>query len=405
MTRNLLTDRRVANAKPKEREYLLNDGEGLYLRVRPTGAKSWTVKVGNNKKAIGRYPSMSLAQARSVFEKMTGVGVDKNMTLDDLFNRWFDDYAAINRSDLATLRSNYNTTLKDELGHVTLDQLTRGDLMAAFDKKILSGTPAAAAASFTTTGQVLKWGYTREFITHLPLFGLTIKDLGVKRREGERFLTPKEVPMFMQATTFALNARDSWLPHALACWFSLATGARTVEVVNARGADIDWVNGTWTIHGSVAKNDMEHIVHLNTLSKHILQGAESMDGFLFRHIKGRAVDMPHLDAPALLRFINKLFDSDLFPNGMERFTAHDLRRTTGTLMGELGVESDVIDLCLNHREVNKVKRTYQKHLRLDDRRQAFEKFGDYLVNLLGELDCLPTLGSLTYPTKSGGRHA
>ncbi|WP_048769052.1 tyrosine-type recombinase/integrase [Oligella urethralis] len=407
MAINLLTDRKVANAKSKEREYLLHDGNGLYLRVRPTGSKSWTVKVGNTKKSIGRYPAMSLAQARSVFEKMVSVGSDKTMTVDGLFHRWYEDYALPNRSDLATIRSNYKSTLMNEVGHIPLEQLTRKDLMAAFDKKILSGTPQAAAASFTLFGQILKWGYTREFITHLPLYGLTLKDLGVKRSEGERFLSPNEVPVVIQSMIMAVNARKHWTTHAVACLFALATGARTIEVVKARKEDIDLESGTWKIQGSISKNGLEHIVHLNALSRHLLKGIQhvtSAGGYLFYNRNKKDPNSLHLDSPGLLRFIKRLFSEHLLPEGFERFTAHDLRRTVGTLMGELGIEGEVIDLCLNHREKNKVKRTYQKQLRLDDRRQAFERYGDYIVSLLGNLDSLPTLESLRYPTTNVDQH-
>lgn len=36
-----LTDKAVKNAKPKEKEYRLSDGGGLYLVVKPNGGKLW----------------------------------------------------------------------------------------------------------------------------------------------------------------------------------------------------------------------------------------------------------------------------------------------------------------------------------------------------------------------------
>lgn len=36
-----LTDRKIKSAAPTGKEFTLSDGEGLQLRVRPTGAKSW----------------------------------------------------------------------------------------------------------------------------------------------------------------------------------------------------------------------------------------------------------------------------------------------------------------------------------------------------------------------------
>ena len=41
MAKSLLTPQTIKHSKPKDNEYLLNDGENLYLRIRPTGSKDW----------------------------------------------------------------------------------------------------------------------------------------------------------------------------------------------------------------------------------------------------------------------------------------------------------------------------------------------------------------------------
>lgn len=41
MATNQLSDTGIRKAKPEPKEYLLADGDGLFLRVRPTGAKDW----------------------------------------------------------------------------------------------------------------------------------------------------------------------------------------------------------------------------------------------------------------------------------------------------------------------------------------------------------------------------
>ena len=70
-----LTNTEVDKAKPKESEYNLSDGNRLYLRVKPTGAKAWIFNyyhpVTNKRTSltIGTYPSVSLAQARQKREE------------------------------------------------------------------------------------------------------------------------------------------------------------------------------------------------------------------------------------------------------------------------------------------------------------------------------------------------
>lgn len=56
-----------ATSKPSDKEYLLADGEGLFLRVRPTG-KAWIYRYKHEgrqtKLSLGPYPVVSLAAAR-----------------------------------------------------------------------------------------------------------------------------------------------------------------------------------------------------------------------------------------------------------------------------------------------------------------------------------------------------
>lgn len=65
-----LNDLQVRRAKPKAQRYTLADGNGLYLCVEPTGAKSWRVRyrlpgsTHATPATIGTYPALSLADAR-----------------------------------------------------------------------------------------------------------------------------------------------------------------------------------------------------------------------------------------------------------------------------------------------------------------------------------------------------
>src|SRR5688572_25977637 len=63
-----LSDARIRNAKPRSGPYRLSDGQGLYLEIRPTGARLWRYRyrlVGKeNLFAIGAYPEVGLADAR-----------------------------------------------------------------------------------------------------------------------------------------------------------------------------------------------------------------------------------------------------------------------------------------------------------------------------------------------------
>ena len=77
-----LNELTIKAAKPGEKEYLLADGEGLYLRVRPSG-KAWVYRYKlagrQTKLSFGPYPAVSLATARTRARKeaaMRASGID-----------------------------------------------------------------------------------------------------------------------------------------------------------------------------------------------------------------------------------------------------------------------------------------------------------------------------------------
>ena len=60
----MLTDAGIKTLKPQEVRYLVSDGGGLNLKVRPNGTCSWVYRYrlqGRAEKVIlGAYPAMSL---------------------------------------------------------------------------------------------------------------------------------------------------------------------------------------------------------------------------------------------------------------------------------------------------------------------------------------------------------
>ena len=68
-----LTDTAIRNAKPRDRDYKLADGNGLYLLVTPSGGKLWRLKYRldgiERKLALGKYPAVSLLDARKARAK------------------------------------------------------------------------------------------------------------------------------------------------------------------------------------------------------------------------------------------------------------------------------------------------------------------------------------------------
>ncbi|HJU07219.1 MAG TPA: Arm DNA-binding domain-containing protein, partial [Rhodanobacteraceae bacterium] len=81
----MLTPSAVANAKPRGSAYKLGDGRGMYLLVKPDGARWWRFDyrrpgIGKrNTLSLGIYPDVSLKRAREKRDdarKLLADGVD-----------------------------------------------------------------------------------------------------------------------------------------------------------------------------------------------------------------------------------------------------------------------------------------------------------------------------------------
>lgn len=82
-----LSDVQVKNSKPKDSDYKVADGGGLYLLVSATGGRLWWMDYRFNDKrktmAFGAYPAITLADARQRREeakKLLANGVDPGET-------------------------------------------------------------------------------------------------------------------------------------------------------------------------------------------------------------------------------------------------------------------------------------------------------------------------------------
>lgn len=88
-----LSELKLKAAKPKEKDYILVDGDGLQMRVRSNGSRLWSFNYYHpvTKKRInmglGAYPELSLAQARKMTveaRELLATGIDPKEERDNL---------------------------------------------------------------------------------------------------------------------------------------------------------------------------------------------------------------------------------------------------------------------------------------------------------------------------------
>jgi hypothetical protein len=84
-----LSDTACKNAKAKEKQYRLADGDGLHLLVQPNGSKLWQLRYQYLEKenilSFGKYPIVTLAEARGrrdEAKKLLAVDFREELTRD-----------------------------------------------------------------------------------------------------------------------------------------------------------------------------------------------------------------------------------------------------------------------------------------------------------------------------------
>ena len=124
-----LTQQKIDSATPKEKEYNLGDGNGLYLFVRPTGAKSWKYNYTHpytKKRAnlgLGVYPNVTLEQARMVrdeFNSLLANNIDPKKYRDTKKN----EEAEINQYLFENLVNEWLKVKSSELKPIALKTIT-----------------------------------------------------------------------------------------------------------------------------------------------------------------------------------------------------------------------------------------------------------------------------------------
>jgi len=158
------------------------------------------------------------------------------------------------------------------------------------------------------------------------------------------------------------------------------TGVRTAEIRLSQWTGIDFDNSLWTIPPEHTKGSITMKVHLSAFTKQIFQELKTVgDATLI--LPGLVKHKP-LDENALPRAIRRIQDK----LGIPEWTAHDLRRTFATQLGEtLDVDPVVIEKCLGHK-MPRIMATYNKNEMLPQRKEALEQWAECIQQLVYPVD-------------------
>ncbi len=385
-----ISDAKLRALKPAEKAYRQAVGGGLYLEVMPSGSKLWRWKYRldgrENRFAIGKYPRISLVQARQAVEQARQLVQDgrhpslqkkiaslqaahgRLHTLKDVAEEWigirpWEDITKKRRLNML------ERVVFPKLGDLPIRQITPPMILEVLQisaqknglsvmeeaKRSLFGVFELAHETFRVDANpVHRWRNALPKNKTQNKTPLSKADIGQLLRDLET-----------HGGSYQIQAAF------LLMWLTLA---RPSEVVEAQWSEFDLDQAIWRIPAERMKKRVEHVVPLPHQALSLLRGMQTVTGHR-QHV------FPHRDnrnRPMVVASFRQMLHV-LGWSG--KFSPHATRVTGSTRLNEIGFRPDWIERQLAHAEPNRVRGTYNHAEYFSDRAKMMQAWADLLDDL------------------------
>ena len=403
----MLTDTACRKALPGAKERKLADAHGLYLRVLPTGRKSWCYKYriagGEKKLTIGPYPEVSLKQARDARDRareQIRSGLDPAAekarrrqpaaVLPDTFEA---AARAWHESQKATWGIRYAGAVLSRLeagaftafGAQPLPAITPAMVLDAMRTIEARGAHSMAHRTLNHVSEVFVWAISASLCETDPaaIVRRALKPVDPRRRPAA--LTIEEARGVLSAIEASRTALWSTL---LASRLTALTAARPGMVRLAERAEFEGIGGAdpiWRVPATKMKlsaarkrdRAWSFVIPLSWQAVEVVELAMSLSGsprWLFPGGKGWRNPISDATLP-------KLYAETELPVG---HVPHGWRATFSTIMNERAgiagnqADREIIDLMLAHVKAD-VEAAYNRAAYMPRRRELAQEWADLLM--------------------------
>jgi integrase len=420
MATNRIKPLTFKHLKPTDKEQLIPDGGNLYVRVRPVtdgGAVSFRFFYrfeGKQKWLTLKADDLPAARKeRDTYTQMLKDGIDPNLeaklkkervrkqqldeqealtklaarvTVRDLFSRWRDT-DLINRKDVKEVVRMFEKDVLPILGHLFVEDVRKGHITQVTDLLKQRGVNHLARNILKLMRQMFRFAVDRDIIEFDPTASLGVTKTTTKPTERDRVLSELEI----RALARQLPEANLLKSTECAIWIALSTMCRIGELSKAKFSEIDFELKTWTIPEANSKNGKAHTIYLSDFALDqfkLLKLIAKSETWIFpnrdnsSHVCEKSITKQIGGRQTTTILSNRSKDSEALILTGGKWTPHDLRRTGATLMGNLLIQPDVIEKCLNHTEENKVKRIYQRQELKAEQADAWRVLGERVVLLV-----------------------
>ncbi len=399
-----LNDTQIKNAKPKEKDYQLSDGQGLFLLVKTSSAKWWRfnyVSPNDGKRkllSLGTYPEISLAKARARRDEARqkiAVGIDpsderqqikqskkeEQEKTETTFQSVVDEFFASRKkiwSD-SNYHKNYSALRRDILpvfADRAMNEITKQEFLQAIKKIEQRGATRASRDTFNLCGQIWRYAVTHDKVEH-NIVGDIDRQSALQPHKTTHFRTITDTRRVGQLL-HAIDEYDG--SYIVKCALRLAPMLflRPSELGGLMWEEVNMEASELRIKPERMKMRQLHIVPLAKQAKAILKDIQTLTGDGIFAFPSRISTIKPISENTLNQALKRIDFGD-------EIVAHGFRAMASTLLNEQkgthGFNSDVIERQLAHGERNSVRASYNHAEYLAERKKLMQWWADYLDEL------------------------
>ncbi|MCS8554391.1 integrase domain-containing protein [Citrobacter youngae] len=400
-----LTNNEILKAKPREKDFTLHDGDGLFLLVKTTGKKLWRFRYqrpnssSRTNLSLGSYPALTLATARQIRDQhltMLAQGMDpqqhqelaseqRQIELDSIFStvaaNWFQIKSRSVTEDYA--KDIWRSLDKDvfpTIGSIPVQEIKARTIVEALEPIKARGALETVRRLVQRVNEIMIYAVNTGLIDANPASGV---GMAFEKPKKQNMLTlrPEELPKLMRSLVMSNLSVQT---RCLIEW-QLLTLVRPSEASGTRWEEIDLNEKLWRIPAERMKAKREHIVPLSSQALDILEIMKPVSAHrehVFPSRNDPKRPMNSQTANAALKRIGY--------GG--KLVAHGLRSIASTALNDANFNSDVIEAALAHIDKNEVRRAYNRSTFLMQRKELMNWWGmkisfSYVKDIKGDKAC------------------
>lgn len=386
-----LSDVKVKAAKPKEKDYILTDGNGLQMRVRINGSKLWNfnyIQPVTKKRinmGLGTFPEVSLAQARKrtvEARELVAQGLDPKEKRDaerhakkaatehtfaNMSTAWFElKKDSVTPAYAEDIWRSLTLHVFPDLATTPISAITAPKVINLLRPLESKGSLETVKRLTQRLNEIMTYGVNSGLIHANPLSG--IRSVFKKpKKKNMAALAPDELKELMVAIA---NASIKRTTRCLIEW-QLHTMTRPAEAATSRWADIDFEKKIWTIPAERMKKRRIHIIPLTEQALTLLEAIKPYSGHREYVFPADRDPRTHCNSQTANMALKRM--------GFEgRLVSHGMRSMASTILNEHGWDPELIEVALAHVDKDEVRSAYNRADYIERRRPMMAWWSEHI---------------------------